>query len=267
MAQGQVGRNQRASSLAVATYNLHRCVGRDRRCDPARVAGVLKELNADIFGLQEVDSGIHVRGSGLCQIEYLAEATGLNYVAGPTIESSDGKYGNLLLTKFPVLEVRHIDLRFKYREPRGAIDVILDVHGEPVRVIVTHLGLKAAERRRQVGQLLDTIRGYGDKLLMLGDFNEWAPFSRGFRQLNRHFGQVQRLKTFPSRFPIFSLDQIWVKPCSAKVDLRAHISPGSKMASDHLPLLAEVDFSSVTKVAFEAQNAADLRLAVGGERR
>src|SRR5438445_13875 len=45
------------SVLRVATYNIHKCCGLDRRVLPARIADVLLELDADVIALQEGLSG------------------------------------------------------------------------------------------------------------------------------------------------------------------------------------------------------------------
>ncbi|MFP5213414.1 MAG: endonuclease/exonuclease/phosphatase family protein, partial [Acidobacteriota bacterium] len=128
----------------------------DRRLDADRIARVIGEINADIIGLQELDSQYH-RKDGHNQFEYLAEATGLNAIYGPTIRNGDSHYGNGLFTSHKVLDVRRIDLSVRGREPRGAIDVDLDIEGKTVRVIVAHLGLRVSERRQQVKRLREIV--------------------------------------------------------------------------------------------------------------
>ena len=107
--------------LVVATYNIHTCVGVDRRYDPDRTAAVLRELGADIIGLQEVDAR-HRLSRQLNQWDYFAAATGLQAVAGPNVSDHRGRFGNALLTRFPVRLLQHINLSVGSYEPRGAID-------------------------------------------------------------------------------------------------------------------------------------------------
>lgn len=228
------------SVVSVLSYNIHECVGSDRRRDPARIAQVIKESGAQIVGLQEV----HSDASGeehLHQMNYLSAVTGLQAIAGPAVERRNGHYGNVLLTSCKVLAVHKLDLSYLAREPRGAIDADLDINGEAVRVIVTHLGLLPAERRFQVRKLLSALMEQRTRVVMLlSDFNEWLPTGRSLRWIHTHLGKTALVRTFPSRFPIFALDRIWVSPPAALAELCCIRTPLSRLASDHLPLKATI---------------------------
>lgn len=228
------------SLVSVLSYNIHECVGSDRRRDPARIAQVIKESGAQIVGLQEV----HSDASGeeqLHQMNYLAALTGLQAVAGPAMERRNGHYGNVLLTSCKILALHKLDLSYLAREPRGAIDADLEINGEAVRVIVTHLGLLPAERRFQVRKLLTALAQRRTRVVMLlSDFNEWLPTGRSLRWIHTHLGKTALVRTFPSRFPIFALDRIWVSPPAALAELCCIRTPLSRLASDHLPLKATI---------------------------
>lgn len=227
-------------SFTVASYNTHRCVGIDRRYDPERIARVIRELDADIIGLQEIDAGFY-RSQGRRQLQRLADATGLDVVNGPTKRGAGGHYGNVLLTSRKVVGVRRIDLSVYGREPRGAIDVDLDMDGEIVRVMVVHLGLGRYERRRQVSRLLNGCRPQEEGLhVVLGDINEWFPLGRPLSRLHRHFGKSPARRTFPSFLPVLALDRIWVKPLDALMEIGVHDTALSRVASDHLPIKAVI---------------------------
>lgn len=226
--------------LTIASYNVHRCIGRDGRHDPARVAKVIDELRADVVALQEVDFRYHVR-HGVDQLRYLADATGFESVWGPVLYGARGQYGNGLLTRHPVLEVRDIDLGVPRRQRRGALDVDLDVHGTRVRIIAAHLGLGLKERQIQVRELLRELESHDERpLILLGDFNEWRPPSRPLRRLHRRFGRTPGVRSFPSNFPIFALDRVWVQPREALIGLDVHNSARARRASDHLPVRATI---------------------------
>lgn len=228
-------------AFRIASYNIHQCVGRDGRRDAARVASVLREIDADVLGLQEVDARPGPTSESQ-QMEYLAAALGLHAIAGPTIIRQDGTYGNALLTRCPVLDVRHIDLTVYRREPRGAIDVDLKIDGATARVIVTHLGLLPGERRTQVRRLLDALgEGKNELVILCGDINEWFAVGRPLRWLNARLGHNVPLATFPSAFPVFALDRVWVHPATAVATLSVHATPAARRASDHLPLTADID--------------------------
>jgi endonuclease/exonuclease/phosphatase family metal-dependent hydrolase len=229
-----------AKRLRVASYNIHECVGSDGERDPARVAAVLGEIDADIIGLQEVDARPSETSASM-QMQFLAAKLGLHAVAGPTLQRPDGHYGNALLTRRPVLDVRHVDLTVYRREPRAALDVDLDVDGTAVRVVVTHLGLLPGERRTQVRRLLDLLgESRSDILVVCGDINEWFAVGRPLRWLHARLGRTATVPTFPAAFPVFALDRIWVQPQAALTALAAHASPVARQASDHLPLTADI---------------------------
>jgi endonuclease/exonuclease/phosphatase family metal-dependent hydrolase len=119
--------------LHLATYNIHSCVGGDGRYDPNRIVWVLKELNADVIALQEVDAREH---RGLELLDHLAEETGLQAVPGPTLLRHTGHYGNALLSRLHIRDVRRLDLSFLNHEPRGAIDAGLEWHSLMLQVAV-----------------------------------------------------------------------------------------------------------------------------------
>jgi endonuclease/exonuclease/phosphatase family metal-dependent hydrolase len=232
--------------FSVVSYNIHECVGNDGRRDASRIARIIKESRADVIGLQEVHSDLSGGDDEeLHQMDYLAKATGLQAVAGTAFQRRNGDFGNILLTNRPILNVQKLDLSIPGREPRGALDVDLEIGGETVRVIVTHLGLRPGERRFQVKRLLLALSDARTRIVViLSDINEWLPNSRSLRWLQEHFGQTPRLRTFPSRFPVFPLDRIWVSPPSALVHLAIFNTPLTRIASDHLPLKATIQTSS-----------------------
>jgi endonuclease/exonuclease/phosphatase family metal-dependent hydrolase len=224
--------------ICIASYNTHSGIGMDRRFAPERIAGVLGEIGADIVALQELQS----HTSGVDMLDYLRRQCGHHAVAGPTLVNAAGNFGNGLLTRFSIVSVQHIRLDVAGREPRGAIDAVLDCgHGASLRVITTHLGLRRSERREQVSRLLDVVRAGPDlPTVLLGDVNEWFLRRRALHWLHQHFGESAARATFPSPLPIFALDRIWVTPASALRSVRAHKSRSARIASDHLPLVAQI---------------------------
>jgi endonuclease/exonuclease/phosphatase family metal-dependent hydrolase len=233
-------RRQDPRPLRAATYNIHSSVGTDGRRDPGRIARVIRSIDPDLIGLQEVDSGYWNR-QGEETVGLLERETGLNAVTGPTLRRRDSHYGNALLTRLPVTAIRRFDLSVPGYEPRGAIDVSLEFSGLRLRAMVTHFGLKKAERARQIRGLLRLLEDdSADLTLLFGDFNEWSVFGPACRRLNRALGRAVSRATFPSRFPLFRLDRIWCRPASALGKIWAEKTALSRKASDHLPLVAEI---------------------------
>ena len=216
--------------LRIASYNVHSCRGTDGRKDAARIVQVIQELGCDTIGLQEVDY----------RLDYIGKKLGMQAIPGLTLSRHDGPFGNALLTRRKVLDVRRMGFTYSGREPRNALDVDLEVNGETVRVIVTHLGLWPAERRYQVKKILEMIRSTPayERVIVLGDINEWLPLGRPLRWMNALFGRCPAERSFPSRWPLVALDRVWVRPRHALLALKAHRSALAEVASDHLPVKA-----------------------------
>jgi endonuclease/exonuclease/phosphatase family metal-dependent hydrolase len=232
-----------ARRICIGSYNVHSCIGLDRRCSPARIASVLQELNCDIFALQEVDNAPGEDDDSQ-QLEYLSQAMKMAAVPGMRIVRHSGEYGNALLTRFPVISVHRHDLSYgKWLEPRGALDVELDVGGRALRVIATHLGLSRSERRFQWRQLLAAIASSppDHPTIVLGDMNEWFPRAGTLRDAHKILGEALAPPEFPSFAPFLALTRIWVRPVEAIVSVAVHRSQLARRASDHLPLRAVID--------------------------
>jgi len=205
------------------------------RQDVERVARVIRELQCDTVGLQEVDTLDQ-------QIDRLAAATGMKSISGPTPPSAARPLSNALLTTRDFGAVRRHDLTVRGREPRGALDVEVSAAGQNVRVIVAHLGLSAAERREQVQKLLTVLATVPRDcpVVMLGDINEWLPIGRPLRWLHRWLGKAPSACTFPVWAPVFALDRLWCRPAHALLALEVHRSGNARAASDHFPVKAIV---------------------------
>lgn len=226
------------AALTIASYNVHRAIGRDKRCEPQRILDVIREIQPDIIALQEIEA----RDIGADMLEWLAKETGFKAIAGTTNVRSDGHYGNGLLTRLPICSTTLCDLSWRGREPRGAIAVDLEVGGDPLRIVATHLGLRPAERRDQVQRLIKLFTDAPrNRAVLLGDVNEWFLWGRPLRRLHRYFKHTPAVATFPSGAPFLALDRVWTHPRSLLTRLRAHRTPLARMASDHLPLVATLE--------------------------
>ncbi|MFZ1865061.1 MAG: endonuclease/exonuclease/phosphatase family protein [Polyangiales bacterium] len=225
--------------MRIATYNIHRAVGADGRQDPARVARVLREIDADLVALQEVAYRTSQCGDLL---EYLAQNLSAHVIEGATMKDERGHYGNAVVTRWPVTTVDRLDISVPHREPRGAIEMAFQVGGVGLQVMATHLGLRPRERRLQIQTLLPRFEGTdADVRILLGDLNEWFLWGRPLRWLRRIFGDAPAPATFPARCPRFALDRVWVDPQVVATDIRVHASATARAASDHLPVVGELN--------------------------
>lgn len=228
-----------AKPMRAATWNIHGGIGTDGRYVSSRIVDVLQEMQADVVALQEVASE-EAHADFLGEIE---RHTGYHVVAGLLRQRHGSDFGNAVLSKYPVKTISHLDLGVDDYEPRGALDVCIDVGAQPLlRVIATHLGLRPHERREQVRRILAKVeRGTPHPTLLMGDLNEWYLWGRPLRWLHSHFRHTPTApRTFPARRPVFALDRIWVSPAGALRRLARHASPLARVASDHLPLIAEI---------------------------
>jgi endonuclease/exonuclease/phosphatase family metal-dependent hydrolase len=216
-------------------------VGADGRHDPGRVATVIGELNADIVALQEFTYPASVALETRTPV-VLTTLDHYQCALGPTRQSVTQCFGNALFTRHPIVEVHRIDLSMERREPRGALAATIDVGGTLIHVLAAHLGLRVRERRFQVTQILDYLNSVRNSLsVVLGDFNDWLPGRSVVHVLDSHLGRPPRPASFPAFWPVVALDRIWVHPARALQRIFIHATPAARVASDHMPVVAEID--------------------------
>ena len=237
--------------LRVVTWNIHKGIGGvDRRYRIDRVVAVLSKLEPDIALLQEVSHDLP-RSHFHDQAELLAEALAMRHVAfGPQHRFREGGYGNAILSRWPLAMVDHVDLTIGARKRRGAIcarsRVRFGEHSRTVFVVNLHLGLAGSERGRQLERFL-TSHPFGGlhhrtPIVLGGDLNDlWGSLGRRFLNPAGFLRAGGMASTFPAAWPIRPLDGIFVRG-----DVRAHgctpvVDPLTRSASDHLPLVAELD--------------------------
>lgn len=245
--------------MKVASYNIHKCRGLDRRVRPDRTVGVLREIGADVVALQEVDRRFGKR-TGLLDPELLLKETGLHLLVQSDVVDGHGWHGNALLVAGEPRHYRRNRIRLPGIEPRGAIVAELDLGEGKFRVIAAHLGLL---RRSRVEQVSTLLREFLDlepmPTILLGDFNEWRR-KRGsaLNLLAPHFSSPPIVPSFPARRPLLALDRILAWPDGVLSDLAVHKTPLSSVASDHLPLVATADIAAY----YHPENAGALTEAV-----
>lgn len=245
----------RETCTTIASYNVHKCVGTDGRFDPARIAAVVAELDADIVALQEADERMGDR-AGLLNLDALARETDLVRVHTPLGPQSHGWHGNLILARRGVVrDVRPIHL--PGLEPRGAVIVDFDLGGVELRVIAAHFGLLRRSRKRQAQALLEATQSVLRPTVILGDLNEWRVNTRSsLLSLLPHFGPLQAsLPSFPSRFPLLALDRILARPAGLISSIEVHHSPLARVASDHLPVKARLRLDAFRQAEAERDAA------------
>lgn len=243
-------------SFRVLTYNVHRCLGVDRRLDPARVADVIAEFEPDVVALQELDVG-RARTGGVDQAHEIARRLEMAFHFHPAMKVEEELYGDAILTPHPERLIKAGQLptlaNVPGLEPRGALWVEVVIHGTPVHVFNTHLGLVPREQRMQAAALV----GHGwlghpertGPTVLVGDFNA-PPATRPYQKIATRLRDAQRdpglskpLPTFPSSFPVLRIDHVFLSEGVACTRVQAPWSPLARMASDHLPLVVDLELS------------------------
>lgn len=229
-----------ARPLLVASWNIHKGVGADRRRDLFRTAEVMQELSADILALQEADRRFGDR-AGLLDLEHVRMQCGLLAVLPDTPGPSHGWHGNLLFVREALVQDIH-PLPLPGFEPRGALMADLLVQGQALRVVGVHLGLLPASRRAQCHALLDRLSRLPPRpTLLMGDMNEWRTGpNASIAAFDRLFHAPPPVRSFPARLPVLPLDRMVVSRDSLLADLRAHDTALARRASDHLPILGRL---------------------------
>ena len=237
--------------VRIATYNIHKCRGLDRRVRPDRIAEVLKDLNADIIGLQEVisrDGGEPEEN----QARYLAEELGYHCAFGENRRHGGGRYGNVVLSRFPIVLNKNYNITSGAREARGCLRTDIQVDDKTaLHVFNVHFGTAFSEHREQARMLFengilthDTLQG---PRIVMGDFNEWL---RGAvsRTLTNHLvaadirTHLNKSRTYPGVLPMFCLDHIYFDRHLSLESMRLFRTRTALVASDHLPLVADLRF-------------------------
>jgi endonuclease/exonuclease/phosphatase family metal-dependent hydrolase len=230
--------------LRIVTYNIHRCRGIDGRTRPDRIAAILRAVDADIVALQEVvGSGPHGGGHA----EAIGAALGMGWVLAAARQLRGHPFGNAVLSRFPITHHLTHDLSWKTCEARRLQRVDIAVDGRLLHVYNVHLGTAILERRHQAQRLATIVqdRHVTGPKLVLGDFNEWT---RGLATtlLSERLNSIdlgthlRRRRTYPGLFPVFHLDHIYY---AGPVEIRRIELPRTRLslvASDHLPLVADV---------------------------
>jgi endonuclease/exonuclease/phosphatase family metal-dependent hydrolase len=244
--------------LRVLSYNIHRAIGVDRRFMPERVASIIGFYDPDVALLQEVDDGAPRSGELDLGRELARELGYEHWAIGHNVRLRKGRYGNATLSRWPILRERNIDLTVAFHKRRGCQHTRIAVRAaggktRRLEVFNLHLGLSARERERQVSLLVRSREfaslQFDVPCLVGGDYNDWRSLLRplfvdmlGFRSATGgNSGDERPLPTFPSFFPQGALDRIYYRGPLRLASGRRCRLVRSRIASDHLPVIADFD--------------------------
>ena len=231
--------------LKVASYNIRKAIGTDRRRNPERIIDVLNELDADIIALQEADRRFGIRHAVLP--DWLLQMhSDYRAVPLPTRGESMGWHGNALLVRRAQDDAAGDVMHLPCLEPRGAIMASMPFAGAKLRIVGMHLDLSGLWRRRQAAAVLhqvDLQQAHDPALatILMGDTNEWTAQRGCLADFARHYEMVPCGRSYHARRPIAALDRILWRGGLALADSGVHATALSRKASDHLPVWAQFD--------------------------
>ena len=243
------------NTLKILSYNIHSCRNMDRRYNPARTAKKIAGFHADIIALQEVDVG-HRQSGYINQAAYIADHLDMSFDFFTLKESPSGRYGLALLSRFPIHDLNCGTLPAAFAakpvEKRGVMMARIASPVGHVRVLNTHLGLRAKDRKLQAAALAGSRWICNDRtsnvpVILCGDFNA-GPGSIVYKTFCRHLADIQKVfqnrryprPTFASWLPVRRIDHIFISRHFSVKDVKVPMDYETRMVSDHLPLYGEI---------------------------
>jgi endonuclease/exonuclease/phosphatase family metal-dependent hydrolase len=226
--------------LKVASYNMRKAIGTDRRRSPERILDVLNEIDADLVALQEADRRFGARAAVLSP-HMLAEHSDYQAVPVAVRSASMGWHGNVLLVRKRAAILSSGPIHLPALEPRGAVTADLSIGGRTIRIVGMHLDLSGLWRRRQAKAVLDHLAAATPMpTVMMGDLNEWRPAGGCLQDFARGHAIAATGASFHARRPIGRLDRIIVSRDLTIGECGVHMSAAARIASDHLPIWATI---------------------------
>lgn len=227
--------------LKVASYNIRKSLGTDRRRQPERILQILAEVNADIVALQEVDRRFGARISTISAEAILDHSPYMPVRFGIRQESL-GWHGNAILVRKGIEVIDQKRVEIPSFEPRGAVLADVRFDGRPVRIIGMHLGLIGTTRLKQAQAIVSYLEQIGGKAptIIMGDLNQWAPDGGCLAQFAIHHNVIAPGPSFHSRRPMLGLDRIITSRDIELVGTGVHQSLLATRGSDHLPVWAQL---------------------------
>lgn len=235
------------------TYNIHKCIGGlDRSYRPDRIVEAVAHCRPDIVCLQEVDDGVP-RSRHHRQVHLLGDALELPHRAFQrNVSLTRGHYGNAILSRYPLLDVQHLELTVPPKKRRRGLAVHCRIRCEDqsrtLLLFNVHLGLAGFERRIQLRRILESEllqrTHRSTAVIVAGDFNDvWGQLGQTLLEPADFKPAGIQVRTFPAVLPLRPLDRIYYRG-----DIQLEHAFGShtanvRQASDHLPLVAEFVFA------------------------
>ncbi len=225
--------------MRIASYNIRKAVGLDWRRSGDRIARVLEEIDADIVLLQEADKRMGTR-AGVLPVDALYDRLGYRMVDLSVRPLSHGWHGNLILYRDQSLILQDSTrIELPSLEPRGAVSALF---GTPqIEVIGVHLALARSIRAGQLKALRRHLITTDHPVLIAGDFNAWRHDPGIAAALGENCRMILPGNSFHASRPSAPLDRFVLQGVAQNVNAHVHGSALAARASDHLPIVLDLE--------------------------
>ncbi|MEA3361636.1 MAG: endonuclease/exonuclease/phosphatase family protein [Thermodesulfobacteriota bacterium] len=244
------------------SYNIHSGINANREVNLQNTLNIIGDSDADIVALQEVDTEKTV-GKNCNQARSLAESLDMDYVFFPVESNGLHAFGLAILSRFSFNQyycdwLPNLCPKLNPRK-RGAIQATLQTPVGPISFFNTHLSLYKPERGKQLKVLLDNnwllSVPKNEPVIFCGDLNAGA-LSKTYRRLKKYLIDVQKTlddpllpkRTFHSKAPLIRIDHMFISNHFTPLKVEVKINKNTQMASDHLPLIAELEMKKIYRL-------------------
>ena len=216
--------------MKIVSYNIHS--GEDKDMFPTLfdIIDFLKNCDADIICLQEVNESAKVG----FQVSSLKEELGMNSHFGANVVNLNSNYGLVTYSKYKIIRQNHVYLS-SLREQRGMLHTVIDVRGKKVNIINIHLGTDKEEQKEQLKELKEFIDKLGEEpYIIAGDFNAADINLQG--NCIDVAKKLDKSNTLTFSLGIERIDYVFVSQDITPINYRVII----KKMSDHYPIIAKL---------------------------
>lgn len=223
-------------TLRIMSYNIRNCRGLDNIYDIQRTADVIRNSDADIIAIQEVDS-VTRRSKGVDIADTLAILCKMHAYYSTAIEYDGGKYGVAILSRKKAIATYRAAL--PGREEKRTI---LIAEYPELTFACTHLSLNEEDRMASL-EIIDSIAKECKKpFIIAGDLND-NPQSPFIKELSRNWKIIapNEEPTFPADKPNVTIDYIAaIKECERDIESVDSKVIEEPTASDHRPIITTI---------------------------
>lgn len=219
--------------LVVMTYNIQQGYTETGSRDPQAQLEVMRQVDADLIGLQESDTN-RLAGGNADLVRYLADQLDMHSYYGPKVVP--GTFGIALLSRYP-LENPRTFFMYSEGEQTATIHAQITVNGKRFNIFVTHLGNGGPIIQQEA--ILQEVDGL-ENIIAMGDFN-FRPDTDQYALTTQTLDDAWILR-WPTGAddsgysPDRRIDHVFLSPGISVLDARFHTGP----ESDHPALMVEL---------------------------